>query len=185
MGLTLITPATALPVSLAECKAICRIEADETQFGTELELYRQAAHDHVAELLGSALGESTWLLTLDAFSDAIELPRGPVTAVGAFEYLDADGNAQAVDPAAYVTDLVSEPQWIVRASDASWPTPLDTVNAVTVQFTAGYTGATLPNGLKMALLGLVKHWFENGPAAGVPETVLTALAPWRKLWICA
>ena len=183
MGLTLITPATALPVSLADCKAICGIE--DASFDARLELLRGGAHDMVAELLGCPLGESGWRLTLDQFSDAIELARGPVTAVTAFEYVDPDGNTQDVAPAAYLTDLVSDPQWIVRASDASWPETLDAVNVVTVSFTAGYTAATLPAGLKMALLGLVQHWFENGPAAGVPAAVMNALAPWRKLWICA
>ena len=183
MGLTLITPATALPVTLAECKAICGIE--DASFDTRLELLRSGAHDTVAELLGCPLGESNWQLTLDAFSAAIELPRAPVSNVNAFEYVDANGDVQDVDPAAYLIDLVSEPQRIVRASDASWPQPLDAVNVVTVSFTAGYTAATIPAGLKLALLGLVQHWFENGPAAGVPGAVMDALAPWRRLWICA
>ena len=183
MGLTLITPASSLPVTAAQVKLLTRI--DDTAFDDLLGLLLPAAHRAIGELAGASLGEQAWQLTLDAFSDAIELQRGPVTAVSAVGYTDPDGAAQVVDPAIYTIDLASTPQWLVRNADSAWPTPLDRINAVTVDFTAGWTDATLPDDLRLAVAGLVQHWFESGPAAPIPAGVTNLVAPWRNLWICA
>lgn len=184
MGLSLITPAAGSPVTLAEAKAVCGIEG--SAHDALLALLMPAAVDHLAEWLGTPLGVAGYRLTLDGFSDAIELPKGPVNAVSAVGYLDAASAPQVVSPAVYSLDLVNTPQWVVRNSDASWPTVLDAVNVVTVDFTAGY-GATiaLPAGLKLAVLGLIKHWFENGGDAKVPDGVYSQAGPWRTMWISA
>lgn len=183
MGLTLITPAATEPITLAEVKALCRIE--DSGFDTELGLLLPAAVSALQEWTGAQLGAATWKLVLDKFSDAIELPVGPVLTVPAFEYVNTAGATVSVDPALYSIDLVSDPQWLVRNTDASWPATLDAVNTVLVTFTAGYTDVTIPAGLKLAIAALCKHWFENGIDAGMPDSVTVHAAPWRQLWICA
>lgn len=185
MGLKLITPATGTLVPLAEAKLWARIEGS-SEDSLMQDLIAQA-EAKVAEYTGLALGEQTWKLVLDAFSDAIDLPRGPVLSVPAatFLYVDANGNSQQVDAGLYTLDLVSEPAWIVRDSDASWPTTLDGVNVVSVEFTTGFTVATLPASIKRAVLTLVARWYDDRTNCDVPAGVFDALAPYRQMWICA
>lgn len=172
MALTLTTPAAALPVTLAEAKAHVGIEADDTSFDTALTMHLRGAVSHVARVLDRALGEEVWTLTLDEFpTEAIELPVGPVLSVDEVAYLDTAGAAQVVDAADYTADLVSNPQRIVLNSDASWPDTLDRVNAVTIEFTAGWDADTLPHDLRMAVLQLTAHWFANREAVNVGNIV--------------
>lgn len=186
MGLTLVTPATDTPVTLAEAKAWCRV--DGTADDDALNMSLAAATGQVEDFTGKALAEQTWLLALDDFSDVIELPRGPVLAVTSITYLDATGDEQLLDPSIYTLDLVSNPQRIVRNCGESWPEVSGAVNAVSIVFTAGY--ATLPAPIKMSILMLVAQWFDNraGVQIGnivneIPFTVTRLLSPFRRMII--
>jgi uncharacterized phiE125 gp8 family phage protein len=189
VGLTLITPAATLPVTLAEVKLYLKVEsADEDALLTTL---IKAAVGHIAERCGRPLAAEVWQLTLDAFSDTIELPKAPVTDA-TVRYVDSAGLSQDVDLAVYSLDLVSQPQWVVRNSDQVWPTPIDGVNAVSVEFTAGYDDTTLPQELKLAVMMLVEHWYSNRGVAQVgntvndlPFAVEALIGPYRTLWISA
>lgn len=170
MGLTLVTPPVVEPVSLEEVKAQLNYLADDKD--SYIEGLIKAATRHVEKTLGLSLMERTYRLTLDAFADAIELPRGPVSAVTALQYVDADGITQTVSTGDYSTDLVSSRQWLVRNSDAFWPTTIDAVNAVSVTYTAGFDA--LPDeytDLKHAILLLVSHWFNVREAVNVGNIV--------------
>lgn len=159
MGLSLITPPVGAVVPIAAVRTYCGVE-DESRDDLLADLLL-AAEEHVGGLVGQGLGAAGYRLTLDAFSDAIELPIGPVTGVAAVGYYDAEGLAATVDAGDYALDLVSRPQWVVLNEDASWPETLGAVNAVWVEFTAGYTADTLPQRLSLAVKMLVAHWFVN------------------------
>ena len=168
----LVDPAVALPVELADLKLQCGVE--DSSFDTLLTMHLTAAVRHVERVLDRALGTQVWQLSLDAFADVIELPRGPVLEVvdDGFTYLDSDLTTQPVPDAAYTLDLVSSPQRLVLNSGESWPANVaDRVNAVTVRFEAGYTAATLPADLQQAILMLAAHWFENRSAVNVGNIV--------------
>lgn len=184
MTLSLITPAATLPVSLASVKAHARVE--DASFDVLLEKLRKAAIGHVERYLGRALGEQTWRLTLDQFSDAIELDRGPVLSIVAnsFKYYDVNGDQQIVPAELYSLDLVSDPAWIVRNEGASWPSTVDAVNAVQVDFNAGWTEALLPPEIDQAVCMIATAWFEDSTAK-VPQGALDLIQPWRTLWIAA
>lgn len=185
MPLTLITPATGSPVTAAEVRTVCRVGAGSSHDGL-LDLIRPAAVAAIGELVGSPLAPEGWRLTLDGFSDTIELPKGPVTDVTAVNYTDADGATQLLDESVYWLDLVSTPQWLVRQSDASWPqVQSDAINTVTVDFVAGYDTSTLPTPLKLAVLGLCRFWHESGMENGIPDGVLAMIEPWRSQWVFA
>lgn len=169
MSLTLVTPPTLWPVTLAEAKQQCRVSHDDEN--GLIEAYIKAATNHVERILDLSLMERTWRLTLDTFSDAIELPRGPVQSVTSVQYVDEDGATQTFSSDDYTTDLLGTRQWVVLNSDASWPTILDAVNAVSVTYVAGFD--ELPDtfaDLKAAILLLVAHWFENRSAVVVGNT---------------
>lgn len=174
MGLTLVTPPTEYPVTLAEAKAQCRIVNDDSD--ARLTAFIAAATAHVEKTLGVSLMERSYRLTLDAFSDAIELPRGPVQSVTSVQYVDEDGATQTVATSDYTVDLVSRSAWIVRNSDATWPDLLDAVNVVTVEYVAGYD--TLPadfDDVKAAILLTVQHWNDLGE---LQDATKAAIPPW-------
>jgi uncharacterized phiE125 gp8 family phage protein len=155
VGLTLVTPPTVWPVTLDEARAHLRVRhTDENNYITAL---IKAATRYVEQTLSTSIAEQTWKLTLDSFSDYIELPRGPVASVDSVEYVDADGETQTADDADYTVDLAGNRQWIVRNSEASWPDTLSGINAVSVTYTAGMNPA--PDDLKHAILLLIGHWY--------------------------
>ena len=170
MGLTLVTPPTEEPVTLEEAKTHLRVHhTDEDSY---IEGLIKAATRHTEKVLGKSLMTRTYRLTLDAFSDAIELPRGPVQSVTSVQYVDADGKTQAIASGNYTVDLTSARQWIVRNSGFSWPSTIDAVNAVSVTYVAGHD--ELPaelEDLRHALLLLVGHWFFQREAVNVGSTV--------------
>lgn len=178
MGLTLVTPAATYPVTLAEAKAQCRVDHSDED-GT-LNALIAAATDYVEQYCGKALVSQTWLLSLDAFTDAIEIPLGPVQSVSSVKYYDADNIEQTVSSADYVVDLATNPQWIVRNSDTAWPATATGVNVVNITFVAGY--ATMPPAIKLALLLLVSAWYDNREGA-MPTAVSALLSPFRRFLI--
>lgn len=191
MALELVTPPAALPVSLAEAKAWCRLEEDDNSFDVVLTGSIRAATAWVEQYCGISIMERTWRLWLDRFSDSIELARGPVISVSSVKYVDGDGLAQTLSSSAYALDLVSRPQWLVRVSDASWPATLDTVNAVYVDYVAGYQELPATHeDLKIAIQMLVANWFANPEAVNVgnitsemPFGVQSLVSPYRRIVI--
>ena len=73
-------------------------------------------------------------------------------------------------------DLTSRRQWLVRNSDTTWPSLLDAVNVVTVEYVTGF--AALPaeyDGLKAAILLAVQHWNDLGE---LQDATKAAIPPW-------
>jgi uncharacterized phiE125 gp8 family phage protein len=163
MGLKRTVEPSAMPVSLAEAKAQCRVVFDDDD--QLIEDCIAAATSMVEDYLGRSLMEQTWRLTLGAFADTIILPRGPVRSVAAVTYLDAAGAAQTVPSEVYAFDDSGDPQALVRQPSGSWPAPGARVNPVSITFVAGYQ--TVPAPIKRAILMLVASWYENR------ETLLT------------
>lgn len=181
MGMTLITPAATFPVTLAEAKAQCRIDGgDEDALINGL---IAAATDYVEQYTGRAIMAQTWKLTLDAFSDAIVLPKGPVQSVTSVQYYDTDGVERTATN--YTLDNSSDPAWIVRNAMYSWPTTQSAVNVVNITFVAGYS--VVPPSLKHAILLLIGDWYRgrentvlgNNQPAEMPHAVTALLSNHR------
>ncbi|MGE8143050.1 head-tail connector protein [Novosphingobium sp. NPDC080210] len=182
MGISLITAPTAYPVTLDEVKAQCRV--DGTADDTALNGYIAAATDYVEQYTGRAIMAQTWKLTLDAFSDSILLPKGPVQSISAVQYFNAEGVETTLLPEFYTLDA-SDPAWIVRNSGSAWPETLDAINAVSITYVAGYSQT--PAAIKQAILLLVGDWFRsrentalgsNQPSE-MPHAVTALLANYR------
>lgn len=168
MGQTLVTPPASFPVTLEEAKAQCRVRhSDEDTFINGL---IAAATEHVEKQIGRAIIAQTWRLTLDQFSDAMQLPLSPVIGVDLVEYSDPDGFTQTASASLYTVDTVSEPGWVVLNNTAEWPETIDAVGAVRITYEAGYT--TVPAPIKHAILLLIGHWFNHREAVGDPAQAL-------------
>lgn len=160
MALRRIIDATVEPVSLAEAKEHLRVThaLDDALIAALITAARQVAENE----LGRALMTQTWQKTLDQFPASIELPYPPVQAIQSVTYLDDSGALTLLAPASYTLDERSEPGWLVPAYGYEWPTTLDSVNAVTITYTAGYAdAAAVPAAIKAWINLHVGHLYEN------------------------
>lgn len=159
MSLKLIAASGEEPVSLAEARAHCRLASDE--IGDDLlGLYITAARELCESITGRVLVTQTWEQTLDDFPSGdksdIQLLRLPVQSVQSVVYVDADGAEQTLASDQYATDLQDAEAWVLPADGVVWPTTDDVINAVKVQFVAGYgDAAAVPKQLKVWILATV------------------------------
>lgn len=190
MGLKLVTPPATKPITLAEGKQQCSIVDADTSFDTLIQAYIDAATAHfdgLHSVTGICLEPQTWELYLDAFTDAIRLPLGPVIEVEEVAYIDEDGNEQPLSAETYTVDLFSPTAWIVLNSDASWPTVMSGINTVRIRFTAGHEDGT-PEPIKQAIRLLVGLYFNSREAVVIGQTatelplaVKSLIGPYRKM----
>jgi len=141
MTSTLIAGPGEEPVTLAEAKAFCRIDADDDD--ALVAALIASARLHVEAMTGRALVEQTWRLSLTCAPLLVELPVVPAIALVA-----------APDGAALQGDAV-------LLAEAG--------GDVTIDYTAGYgDAADVPADLKQAVLTLVAYWYENRDALTAP-----------------
>lgn len=167
MGLTVVTPPTADPVSLAEAKAHCRISgSDEDGL---LAGYLMAARSHAETYLGRALATQTLQLALDGDwpCDRIALPRPPLQSVTSITYSDTAGATQTLAADQYRVDSTAHQGFIERAYGVTWPAVRDQARTIVVTYVAGYT--QIPEPIRAAILLLVGHFYENREAVIVGQ----------------
>jgi uncharacterized phiE125 gp8 family phage protein len=135
MSLRLITPPSGYPVTATEVKENSRW--DGTDLDGIINTHIATATALVQKYAGRAIKPQTWELVLDAFSDSIMLPLGPVTSITSITYYDTDEVLQTLATDQYVLDNVADPAWIVRPTDVTYPGVADGVNNVIIRFLAG------------------------------------------------
>lgn len=174
MGLKLITPPTEWPVTLDEAKAQCGvINSDSDGF---IEAKIREATVFVERQLSMTIAVRTYELSLDSFTDAVELLRGPVTDVVTVNYVNTDGETRTVSADDYTVDLISNRQWVVINSGTSWPSTLDAINAITIRYTAGYAPDDVPDDLRGAILVQTQLLVERDADPRVSEARRQAVA---------
>lgn len=150
MTLKLITAPAAEPITLTEAKLHLRVE--HTVDDDLITGLIQAARERAEHLLGRALITQTWARVLDAFPAAeIELGMPPVQSISSLVYVDGAGDTQTMATADYSLDATTAPGWVLPSEDlGTWPSTLNTANAVTVTFVAGYgaSGTAVPAAIK-------------------------------------
>lgn len=183
-----VAAAETTPVSLEEVKAHLRIDHPDQDAVIVALITAATAHlDGWTGVLGRALVAQTWRMAMDAFpGDTITIPLGPVTSVESIKYTDTAGAEQTVPTADYEVDLYPVEARIC-VGDNGWPSTDDVVNAVRVEWVAGYaTADDVPDDLKNAILLLVGHWYEHreaatmSPATEIPMGVPALIAPYRR-----
>lgn len=145
MALKLITAPATEPVTLAEAKLQCSIDADLTAHDARFEtVLIPAAVADAEHLLGDrALITQTWEAVYDAFPAAeLYLGKPPVQSISSVKYIDTAGDEQTLSSSAYSLDNETDKAFILPAIDTEWPDTLDTTNAVRVRFVCGYGAAS-------------------------------------------
>ncbi|KPK67832.1 MAG: hypothetical protein AMJ84_12255 [Acidithiobacillales bacterium SM23_46] len=170
------------PVSLDEAKKHLRVT--QTDEDTLIETLILVATAHAEQRQGRTYMQTQKVLQLDEFPTVIEPPGPPLLSVQSIQYIDIDGQTQTVDAADYQVDTYNAPGRIKPAYEKSWPATRSVLNAVTVNYTAGYGEASaVPVECKQAILLLVGHLFEHRESVSelklqeVPQAVAALLGP--------
>jgi uncharacterized phiE125 gp8 family phage protein len=172
------------PVTLAEARAQARVDCDAEDglLGLLISVATQAATDR----LQRALVPTRYRLTLDSFPDAIELLMPPIMSVESVKYIDISGDQQTLDPQDYFLDSVSEPGYLVPAAGRTWPATQDRINAVEVEYTAGYPDSAIPTPIKQWILLALGDMYNNRERSAekpaVPQNFADALLDTYRLW---
>lgn len=179
MRLTIVTPPSIEPISLAEAKAHLRVDGnDEDALISQLITVARQALDGRDGLLGRALVQQTWKLTHDRFPRAIEIPLPPLISIDGITYLDADAVTQTIDLETVTVEGIGDaaPAILRPVSGTAWPETYDHPEAVALTFKAGYgtAAATVPAPIRQALLLDVAHMFENREAVTIGSGFMIA-----------
>ncbi|WP_426196173.1 head-tail connector protein [Massilia sp. DWR3-1-1] len=139
MSTTQVSAPVALAVSLDDIAATLRLDADALDaIGPTLALTVRAITQEAEHKTQRSFINRGMRATLDAFPEAIRIERGPVFAVTALNFRDAAGMMQQLDPQDFEVDNATVPGWLVPAVSKAWPETMVRINAVTVDYTAGY-----------------------------------------------
>ena len=171
MSYTIITPATLKALTVQEVKDYLRVDSDaeDTLLGVLIDAATQMAESYLGRFLLTTVIEEfydffpVYKTGVDPFRgdrNIIHLSRGPVQSLASVKYIDGNGDEITVDASDYRTDLVSEPSRIFP--EHGWYGTKDTVNAVIVRYTCGYTQASdVPANIKMAMLLMIGEMYEK------------------------
>lgn len=115
----------------------------------------------------------------------IARPR-PVSAVTKIETADAAGTFTTVPSSSYSVDLSDNLARVSLMPGASWPTPQISTGGIRVSYTAGFgdTAAEVPPELRLAVMTLVKFWFDTrdpmaaSTVASLPNHLDAILGSW-------
>lgn len=174
-GFEIVQPPVGEPISLAEAKAHCRIDADITQDDDIIATLITAARQHVEQVLGRCLVSRSLVVTWDRFPRysqlgglqyqseglwdqripvtemsgrcwpdraCLRIPHPPLQQVLSVQYTDLTNTLQVLDPSQYRVDLTTEWARISPAYGVIWPLILQQLQAVNVQYVAGYGPVT-------------------------------------------
>ncbi len=171
------------PLTAAETKSYLRVT--DTDDDALIEGLIAAVRQQAEAFTGRALITQTWTLWLDRvprrkrsagnagifqlpvdFFDGaartIEIPRPPLQSVSFVNTYDTANNASTFDASRYWVDTASQPGRLALNEGASWPGNLRSVNAVEIQFVAGYGDASsVPDALKQGMLLWIKLLFAD------------------------
>lgn len=198
----LITPPAITPVSLPEAKAHLRV--DFTDDDTLIEGLIRAATEHLdgwTGILGRCLVEQEWSQTFDGFARELPLSLTPVISISSVtvgsEAIDSGSYSLKVDSGGnsrVVVDGVSasgETSVVYKAGYATIPevpaVPGEDENDPGTP--AIPAKSTVPDPLKVAILLLVGHLYNNREAttsvsiSQLPFAVNSLIAPYRRIGV--
>ena len=178
MSLTLLQAAAAEPLSVADCRLQCRI--DDSVLDSLIAVYIAAARAQAEFKTRRRLITQQWRQTIDRFpTDAdIRLEVPPVVSVEAVTYRDTAGTTQTLSSSLYVLDAAVLPGYVLPAYGTTWPSTIDSPNAVSIDLTAGYgpAGTDVPADIRLWMLMVVGFCIAhpeavnlNGRAVAIPN----------------
>jgi len=167
---TVVTGEPAVePLALPDAKTHLKIETSVTDDDALVTSLIKAARQHVEEHTHRKLIEQTLQTRFDTFpasNGAILVPWPKLMSLTSLQYIDTNGTTQTLTVTTdYVVDAYSEPARIVPAYGKNWPTTQAMINAVTLEYEAGYgAAANVPEAIVHAMKLIIGHWYQNREA---------------------
>lgn len=186
--LRLKTAPTVTPVSVAEAKTHLRIDSTFTTDDTYIETLISVATSAAENYTNLAIMSQSWYLDIDAFPDYFNLLKGTLKTltINSITYSDADNASQTLAASNYFGDGSIKPARIYFAPDATIPSTYDKPNAVSVDFTLGFSSAAnVPAPIKQAILLMVGTYYETRQTVSdrtykeIPQSAEYLLMPYR------
>ena len=165
MSYEVITPPTTTPIDLAFIKDYLKVDFNDED--AIIESMINAAVSFVEKYTGRLMMQRTIKQRFDRFPIVgdvcpfLELQGVPVINVVEINYLDSDDNLIVWDNTKYKIACTNEITSIHLRNGESYPTTLNEVEAVCVEYTAGYaTADEVPGAMIQAMLLLIAHMYE-------------------------
>jgi uncharacterized phiE125 gp8 family phage protein len=173
-----------LTVALAkqQTRALEDVSAEDELF-TE---YVRAAREAFESYTHRGALTQTWVLTQDAFEDAIVLPMAaPLQSVTSVKYYDTAGTQQTLATSYYRVDTESAPGRVVLKPGQCWPdVQCERGQAVEITYVVGWTTpAAMPASARMGILQTVAHMWENRNAVQIGIGVAAVEVPLTYAWL--
>lgn len=183
---------TSLPVTFDEVKEAARVDFDDDD--QILKAYLEAAIDHLdgwGGILGRAIINQEWRLDLAIWpSYGIVLPFGDVSTASV-KYIDPAGAEQVLPDDVYEVVETATGSLLRFRNSFGRPSLInDRSDAVQVTFTTGYgeDASKVPASIKVAIMLMVCHWYENREASStdgirkLPLAVDALITPHRRVF---
>lgn len=157
----------ANPITLDEVKAQLRVTSSDED--THINSLIAAAVSYVdgTGVLGRAMITQDWAQWVSASPGPVRLLIGPVQELVSVQYYDTDNAIQTATLSDFELRLAGDFSTILPKSGKSWPASYSRSDAIKITYRAGFgdTGTDVPAGVRLALIMLVAHWYENREAA--------------------
>ena len=160
-SVVVVTAPAVEPITLAQAKAHLRV--DDTSSDDLITALIVAARQYAEKYTNRAFITQTLRAYFDKFTPVIRLPRPVLQSVTSVKYIDTNGTEQTVSSSLYKVDVASEPSRVVPVFGEVWPSARYEINAVYVEYDAGYgdAGTDVPQDIKQAMYLHIGHMFEN------------------------
>lgn len=156
-------PATT-PVTLTEVKDQLRVEHTDDDTLINRLISVAVAYTDVQGALGHAMITQKWGQWVNSTPpQTVKLLLGPLIAVTAVKYYDANGTLQTDTLSNYEIFGTEFSTTIGPKEGFAWPVTQDRPDAIRIEYTIGYGSATtdIPETLRHALMMLIGHWYDN------------------------
>lgn len=171
MRISMLIPPTLEPLTLTQVKDYLNVDDDSED--ALISSLIAAARSYVEEFTQRPLCSQTKILHADYFEKEIPLSAN-LLSVDVIRYRDTDGVQQVLPDTEYDVDIWGQIGSVRPATGVSWPAVLDQLNAVEIEFTAGYgynMRAAVPEPIKAAMLLFIGHLFLNRESVTVGVSV--------------
>lgn len=183
MVLVLTTPPQSEPFTPAQAKA--HLEVEHSDDDAMIDAFVAAARSSVEAVLKASLLPTVWTYKTDGFPLEIRLPVGPVldASLVVVKYIDDAGVEQTLATDDYQVS-VGETGVIRAAYGKTWPSTRPEMDAVRVQFTAGWASADdVPRAILAALRLMMGHLYEHREAVNIGNITSELPLAYRNLLV--
>lgn len=165
---------SALPVSLADAKAHCRVDGDYD------EIYLQglvaAATAHAEKITGLGLISQTWEQWIRPNPSDARLEVGGFVSLTDVSYYDKDDTLQTANLSDFKVILGRDRVSVKPNDGVMWPATAIRDDAIRLTYTVGGTAADVPADVVHAIKLLTGHWYENRETVTLANMKETPLA---------